>query len=344
MRIEALKSFVTLVRAGSYAATADELFMSSTTIHGQIRALEQELGTTLLTFRGRDLHLTGAGSRLLLFAEQTLEARKKLDDDISGVRRRSPAKLRIAALHGPSIHVLPTAIRAYHQLKNDIVVAVTTSNIGSGLASLSSGQADVAILNDLHTDEIPGGFAVTTVYEDTLAMIIRTEDYEPPDINLLSKYPVATQSPTSAYRKYLEQWARTVGVPIEGAFDALVVRWRPLVRAPGQVHRDGGWIHRPGPRAFRTDPGIEPARLLYEAEGYCGSCDSARPAGGRLPPVPARVLPSVFRQSAGRPTKAGRFEIFVGRLPQTHLARLARSLVEQGRRVADKVATRGRDP
>ncbi|MGB4861320.1 MAG: LysR family transcriptional regulator [Tepidiformaceae bacterium] len=219
MRIEALKSFVTLVRAGSYAATADELFMSSTTIHGQIRALEQELGTTLLTFRGRDLHLTGAGSRLLLFAEQTLEARKKLDDDISGVRRRSPAKLRIAALHGPSIHVLPTAIRAYHQLKNDIVVAVTTSNIGSGLASLSSGQADVAILNDLHTDEIPGGFAVTTVYEDTLAMIIRTEDYEPPDINLLSKYPVATQSPTSAYRKYLEQWARTVGVPIEGAFE-----------------------------------------------------------------------------------------------------------------------------
>lgn len=220
--------------------------MSSTTIHGQIRALEQELGTTLLTFRGRDLHLTGAGSRLLLFAERTLEERKKLDDDISGVRRRSPAKLRIAALHGPSIHVLPAAIRAYHGLNNDIVVAVTTSNIGSGLASLSSGQADVAILNDLHTDEVPGGFAVTTVYEDNLAMIIRAEDYESPDIDLLSKYPVATQSPASAYRKYLEQWSRTVGVPIEGAFEhssfdgvlAYVLQGKCVGMVAGYIARD----------------------------------------------------------------------------------------------------------
>ena len=184
---------VALVRAGSYAATADELFMSSTTIHGQIRALEQELGTTLLTFHGRDLHLTGAGSRLLLFAERTLEERTKLDHDISGVRRRIPAKLRIASLHGPSIHVLPAAIRAYRELGNEVVVSVTTSNIGSGLASLSSGQADIAILNDLHTDEVPGGYAVTSVYEDNLALIIRAEDYESPDINLLSKYPVATR-------------------------------------------------------------------------------------------------------------------------------------------------------
>ncbi|MGE3074077.1 MAG: LysR family transcriptional regulator [Dehalococcoidia bacterium] len=219
MRIEALRSFVTLVRAGSYAATADELFMSSTTIHGQIRALEQELGTTLLTFHGRDLHLTGAGSRLLLFAERTLEERTRLDADISGVRRRSPTKLRIASLHGPSIHVLPPVIRAYHELRNDVVVSVSTSNIGSGLASLSSGQADLTILNDIHADEIPGGYATTVVYEDNLAMIIRSEDYESPDIDLLQKYPVATQASTSAYRKYLEQWSKSVGVPIEGAFE-----------------------------------------------------------------------------------------------------------------------------
>lgn len=219
MRIEALRSFVSLVRAGSYAATADELFMSSTTLHGQIRALEQELGTTLLTFHGRDLHLTGAGSRLLLFAERTLEERTRLDADISGVRKRSPAKLRIASLHGPSVHVLPAVIRAFHEVRNDVVVSVTTSNIGSGLASLSSGQSDLTILNDIHSDEIPGGYATTVVYEDNLVMIIRAEDYESPDIDLLQKYPVATQASTSAYRKYLEQWSRSVGVPIDGAFE-----------------------------------------------------------------------------------------------------------------------------
>ena len=64
--------------------------MSSTTIHGQIRALEEELGTSLVTFNGRKLHLTVAGTKLLLFAERTLEERGKLEAEISGLSRRNP--------------------------------------------------------------------------------------------------------------------------------------------------------------------------------------------------------------------------------------------------------------
>jgi DNA-binding transcriptional LysR family regulator len=84
---------------------------------------------------------------------------------------------------------------------------------------LSSGQADITVLNDIHTDEVPGGFAVTVVYEDSLAMIIRAEDYESPDIDLLEKYPVATQASTSAYRRYVEQWSRSAGIAVDVAFE-----------------------------------------------------------------------------------------------------------------------------
>jgi len=219
LRIEALHSFVMLIRTGSYSGTADELFMSSTTIHGQIRALEEELGGPLITFNGRKLHLTSAGSRLLLFAERTLQERAQLTADITGVKSRHAARLRIASLHGPSIHVLPPVIRAYHDLHNDVVVSVTTSDVGGGIASLLAGQADIVIVNDLHTDEVSTGYAVTTVYEDTLAMIIRADCYEPPDVALLEKYPVAAQSTTSAYRRYIEQWARSSGISIDVAFE-----------------------------------------------------------------------------------------------------------------------------
>ncbi len=252
MRIESLRTFVTLIRAGSYAATADELFMSSTTIHGQIKALEHELGTTLLTFHGRDLHLTGAGSRLLLFAERTLEERTQLDADISGVRRSSPTKLRIASLHGPSIHVLPPVIRAYREVREDVVVSIVTSNIGSGLASLSSGQAEIAIVNDLHTEEVPAGFAFTAIYDDILSMVIRKEDYESPDIDLLRKYPVATQASTSAYRRYVEQWSRSAGVSIEVAFEhssfdgllAYVLQGECIGMVSGYIARRSPLSHR----------------------------------------------------------------------------------------------------
>lgn len=193
--------------------------MSSTTIHGQIRALEEELGTSLVTFTGRKLQLTAAGTKLLLFAERTLEERGKLEAEISGLSRRNPTRLRITSLHGPSIHVLPPVIRAYHELRNDVVVSVTTSDVGGGIASLVSGQADIVILNDLHADEVTGAFAATTVYEDTLAMIIRADCYQSPDVALLEKYPVAAQGATSAYRRYIEQWSRTSGIAMDVAFE-----------------------------------------------------------------------------------------------------------------------------
>jgi DNA-binding transcriptional LysR family regulator len=219
VRIEALRSFVNLVRSGSYSKTAEELFMSSTTIHGQIRALEQELGVALLTFQSGRLQLTAAGNRLLPFAERTLTERLRLDDDISGMSKRNPTRLRISSLHGPSIHILPPAIRAFRDLRDDVVVSVTTSSIGGSIASLASRQADIAILNELHVDELPPGHAVTTIRDDNLAMIIRNADYRPPDLTLFDEYPVATQAPTSGYRKHLEQWARTTGVSLDVAFE-----------------------------------------------------------------------------------------------------------------------------
>ena len=193
--------------------------MSSTTIHGQIRALEEELGASLVAFNGRKLQLTAAGSRLLLFAERTLEERGRLETDISGLSLRSPARLRIASLHGPSIHVVPPVVRAFHELRKDVVVAVATSDVGGGIASLVAGQADILILNDLHADEVTGAYAVTTVYEDTLAMIIRADCYRSPDVALLEKYPVAAQGVTSAYRRYIEQWSRTTGITLDVAFE-----------------------------------------------------------------------------------------------------------------------------
>ena len=219
MRIESLRSFVTLVRSGSYAKTAEELFMSATTVHGQIRALEQEMGTALLTFQARELHLTAAGSRLLRFAEQTLAERAILDDDVSGISRRDPARLRISSLHGPSIHILPPAVRAYREVHDDVLISISTSDIGGGIASLSSGQVDILIFNDLHIGELPPGHAVTNVYDDTLSLIIRAEDYCPPEIALLAKFPIASQAQTSAYRRYVEQWARTAGITIDVAFE-----------------------------------------------------------------------------------------------------------------------------
>ncbi|HXH21590.1 MAG TPA: LysR family transcriptional regulator [Dehalococcoidia bacterium] len=219
MRFEAVHSFASLVRAGSYPAAAEELFLSPTTIHGHVKSIEEELGVTLVVFNGRKLELSRAGSRFFAFAEQMLAERAKLERDIRGLSRRDMGRIRIASLHGPSVYLLPPVIRAFHARHPDSKIAVTANGVGECEAALVSGLAEIAIINDLHINELSGEFEATTVSEDRMEMVVRADCYEPPDLKLLTRYPLALQPGTGVYRPIVEQWARRQGLTLEAPFE-----------------------------------------------------------------------------------------------------------------------------
>ncbi len=67
-------------RLGSVTQAARELRLSQPTISGQIRVLEQRLGTPLFTRRGRHLELTEAGRTTLRYAEDIFGLGRELVD------------------------------------------------------------------------------------------------------------------------------------------------------------------------------------------------------------------------------------------------------------------------
>jgi DNA-binding transcriptional LysR family regulator len=219
MRIEAINSFAHLVRAGSYPGASEQLFLSPTTIYGHVKSLEEELQATLVHFNGRKLELSRAGARFFVFAEKMLEERARMERDILGLARADVARLRISSLHGPSIHLLPPVVAAFRERHPDVTVTVTANGVGECEAALVSGQADIAILNDLHEDELSGPFGATPLYEDTVELVIRADYYAPPDVRLLETYPLALQPNTSGYRQQLERWARREGITLKTAYE-----------------------------------------------------------------------------------------------------------------------------
>lgn len=219
MRLEAIRSFVALVETGSYTAAAEALFLSTTTVHGHVRALEEELGASLVNFSNRKLGLTRAGSRFLLFAERSLTEFNAAREDIAGIAHQDEDRLRVVSMHGPSIHLLPPVIRAFEQARPGVRVSVEAKGVGESFAALFSGQADLIISNELHTDLAAGQYAATELCRDRLVLVIRQEDYEPPDLALLLRYPVATQPRASRYRQYLEKWAREREVSLNIAYE-----------------------------------------------------------------------------------------------------------------------------
>jgi DNA-binding transcriptional LysR family regulator len=267
MRLEAIRSFIALVETGSYTAAAEALFLSPTTVHGHVRSLEDELGASLVSFTNRKLGLTRAGSRFLLFAKRSLSEFDETRDDIAGIAHQDAARLHVVSLHGPSIHLLPPVIRAFEQERPGIRVSVEAKGVGESFAALISGQADLIISNEIHTDLATGHYTFTDLYEDDLVLVVRPEDYQPPDVELLTRFPVATQLPVSRYRQYLEKWAREREIPLwiayeHTAFDGIV----SFVLEGNCIGMVAGYMARFGPFRDRLRvldlPGFELRRTV----------------------------------------------------------------------------------
>jgi len=88
MDIDELKTFLEVYRTRHFGQAAENLYISQSTVSARIRQLEQNLGVTLFTRERNNIQLTGAGKKLLVYAESILttwtRARFEIGSDDEG--------------------------------------------------------------------------------------------------------------------------------------------------------------------------------------------------------------------------------------------------------------------
>ena len=72
MDIDELKTFLEVHRTRHFGQAAENLYVSQSTVSARIRQLEQSLGVSLFTRERNNIQLTGAGKKLLVYAESIL--------------------------------------------------------------------------------------------------------------------------------------------------------------------------------------------------------------------------------------------------------------------------------
>ncbi|MBQ4876045.1 LysR family transcriptional regulator [Pseudoalteromonas luteoviolacea] len=166
-----LRSFVVVAETGNLTKAAKQLFTTPPAVSAHIRALEDELKTTLFERTSKGMHLTPKGEQLRLQAQKTLDSATDMvnlavenADQVIGTFRlglnRDASTLRIAELVKALVHRCPGIELELHAL-----------NTGQVLEKVSSGELD-------------GGF----VYGDTSPDLFHTE---------LALQPITTIVPTS---------------------------------------------------------------------------------------------------------------------------------------------------
>ena len=128
MNLDQLKTFLEVVRLGSFSEVARKLAISQPAVSFQIQKLEQELGIRLIDRTQRAITLTAAGKRLLHFAESIEDEREHLQHDLEQIREDVSGDLLIAASTIPGEFLLPPLLAKFKQMHPAVKVQVAISD------------------------------------------------------------------------------------------------------------------------------------------------------------------------------------------------------------------------
>jgi DNA-binding transcriptional LysR family regulator len=126
--IEALKTFVTVVRSRSFAGAARALGLTPAMIGRRIQELERLYGVRLIERTTRAQHLTDAGEAFLARANAVLEAVADLEDSMSAAPGMLRGRIRMTAPATLGIHSLASIVARFQQANPAVTMEMVLSD------------------------------------------------------------------------------------------------------------------------------------------------------------------------------------------------------------------------
>ncbi|GAA4336894.1 LysR substrate-binding domain-containing protein [Variovorax defluvii] len=141
--LEQLRTFVTVVEAGSLTAAAPQVFLSQSAVSEQMRKLEERAGQVLLSRSKSGVLPTVAGTRLLAYAQRLLALADEALRDLRGEALQGELRLAVTDYFRPGelARLLARLGERYPQVRLHVSV-LKSGAIESGYAQ---GEFDVGV-------------------------------------------------------------------------------------------------------------------------------------------------------------------------------------------------------
>lgn len=145
MELSDLLTFSAVARLGGITRAADELNTVQSNVTQRIKALEAEIGTTLFERHSRGMTLTGAGRRLLPYAQRmaalSREAMLAARDD-----GEPKGPLSIGSMETTAAVRLPSLLAEFHRRYPAVKLSLRTSTTADLVAHVLDGSLDGAFV------------------------------------------------------------------------------------------------------------------------------------------------------------------------------------------------------
>jgi DNA-binding transcriptional LysR family regulator len=213
MNIKQLETFVRIVELGSFAAAAEALHASQSTVSARVRELEASLGTQLFDRHFHRAQLTPKGHELFERAQQLIAYAASLRESIGDPHAVS-GLLRLGVVGVVAGTWLPRLIERLRLDHPALNLRVDVALTGIVLERLRSGQADVAVVagridDDALAQEVIGHDDF--VWMAAPALGAPATPLGPAD---LKRWPILSLTEDSHHYPVLRQWFRDAGTQL----------------------------------------------------------------------------------------------------------------------------------
>ena len=172
MNLDYLKTYLEVIRLGSFSEVAKKLAISQPAVSFQIQKLERELGVRLIDRTQKAITMTAAGKRLRRFAESIVEERERLRHDLDQLREEVTGDLVIAASTIPGEFLLPSLLAEFKVLHPAVRTRVIISDSLGVISGVRDSTYEVGLCGIMPDSKDLESFKVA---EDEIVLIVFPE-------------------------------------------------------------------------------------------------------------------------------------------------------------------------
>lgn len=145
MNFRQLQTFLEIIRLGSFAAAANNLNATQSTVSARIQELESELGVALFDRSQRKIAVTSKGRELISYAERALELHDEILHNITP-RQMLSGIVRVGVAELVAMTWLPAFVATVHARYPHISLELDISLTAPLHARMLAGDLDVVLL------------------------------------------------------------------------------------------------------------------------------------------------------------------------------------------------------
>lgn len=216
MNTRFLNTLITIHRHGSMAAAARHLNVTHGAVAQQMKALEEHLGTALITRSGKSVHLTNAGHRIL-------ETSQKILDDIDSLRplansEEIKGELRLGAgntsLSSTIPNILATLVERYPSLQ----VSIRTGSSPEFYQWVEHQELDAAIALE-SPFELPKKMGWCLLREEYFSLLVSAKHQGRNALDLLKHEPFIRYGRNNWASQKTDHYLKTIGIAPKERFE-----------------------------------------------------------------------------------------------------------------------------